>query len=54
MVQTDADPKHTAKVTQEFLKVKKWNIPQWPSHSPDLNPFEHAFHMLKTKLKAEN
>ncbi len=47
------DPKHTAKVTQEFLKVKKWNILKWPSQSPDLNPTEHAFHLLKTKLKAE-
>ncbi len=24
--QIDDDPKHTAKATQEFLKVKKWNI----------------------------
>ncbi len=45
------DPKYTAKATQK--KVKKWNIVQWPSQSPDLNPTEHAFHLLKTKLKAE-
>ncbi len=31
-----------------------WNILQLPSQSPDLNPIEHAFHLLKTKLKAEN
>jgi len=50
----DYDPKHTAKETQEFLKVKKWNILQWSaSQSPDFNPIEHAFHLLKTKLKAE-
>ncbi len=34
--QMDNDPKHTAKATQEFLKVKKWNVRQWPSQSPDL------------------
>ncbi len=53
IIQMDNDAKHTAKATQGFLKVKKWNILQWPSQSPDLNPIEHAFHILKTKLKAE-
>ncbi|KAF7653402.1 hypothetical protein LDENG_00083590 [Lucifuga dentata] len=45
----DNDPKHTAKATQ----AKKWNILRWPGSSPDLNPTEHAFHLLKRKLKAE-
>ncbi len=49
----DNDPKHTVKATQEFFKVKKGIILQWQSQSPDLNPIEHAFHLLKTKLKAE-
>ncbi len=53
IIQMDNDPKHTAKATQEFLKVKTWIILQWPSQSPELNPIEHAFHLLKTKLKAE-
>ncbi|CAJ0941103.1 unnamed protein product, partial [Ranitomeya imitator] len=49
----DNDPKHKAKATQEFIKAKKWNILEWPSQSPDLNPIEHAFHLLKTKLQTE-
>ncbi len=42
IVQMDDDPKHTAKTTQEFLKVKIWNILQWPIQSLDLNPIEHV------------
>uniref|UniRef100_A0A8C5P8K5 Transposase n=1 Tax=Leptobrachium leishanense TaxID=445787 RepID=A0A8C5P8K5_9ANUR len=52
-VQLDNDPKHTAKATKEFLKGQKWNVIQWSSQSPDLNPIEHAFHLLKTKLKGK-
>ncbi len=52
-VQMDNDPKHTAKATKEFLKGKKWTVMQWPSQSPVLNPIEHAFHLLKTKLKGK-
>lgn len=40
-----------AKATQYFFKAKKWNVLQCPSQSPDLNPIEHAFHLLKAKLK---
>ncbi len=52
-VQMDNDPKHTAKATKEFLKGKKWTVMQWPSQPPDLNPIEHAFQLLKTKLKGK-
>ena len=52
-VQMDNDPKHTAKATKEIFKAKKWNVLQWPSQSPDLNPIERAFHLLKTKLKGK-
>ncbi len=33
----------TQNATQEFLKIRKWNILQWLSQSPDLNPIELHF-----------
>lgn len=45
--------KHTVKATQDFFKAEKCNILQWLNQPLDLNPIQHAFHMLETKLKAE-
>ena len=36
--QQDNNPKHTAKITEEWLRDNSVNVLEWPSQSLDLNP----------------
>ena len=50
----DSAPCHTANVVKRFLVNNGIETIKWPGNSPDLNPIENAWKILKDKIAGKN
>jgi hypothetical protein len=45
---------HTSKKVMAFLREKRVAVMDWPGNSPDLNPIENLWSIMKKKLKEDH
>ena len=54
MFMQDITPCHRSKLVADFLKTKNIKMLDWPGSTPDLNPIENLWAILKDKVIDEH
>ncbi|GES96182.1 IS630 family transposase [Rhizophagus clarus] len=50
ILQEDNDPKHHSKICKKWKEENEVTVLPWPSMSPDQNPIENVWQLLKIKI----
>lgn len=54
ILQQDNDPKHTSKLSKQFYETMNYNLLPWPAQSPDMNPIENLWNLIKVNVGRKN
>jgi transposase len=44
---------HTANISKQWFEQQAFTLMEWPPNSPDMNPIEHLWRVLKAKLHSK-